>query len=95
MSDRPTEREILERYEPILTLFFAGRLPGFNHARHVAVGNILRHLPHGRRLMHLGIQVTAIRAGVPDKYDAEITDRCWDELDGTLPDPREFADVGH
>ncbi len=88
-------KEIEARYEPILTLFFAGRLPQLNHARHIAVANILRHLPHGRELMHLGLQITATRAGVPEKYSREITDRYWDQLDGALPGPAEFDDVFH
>ena len=86
-------QEIEERYETILTLFFAGRLPGFNHARHIAVANILRHLPDGRELMHLGLQITARRHGVAEKYSREITDLYWDQLDGRLPDLSEFADV--
>ncbi len=85
--------EIEQRYEPVLTLFFAGRLPGFNHARHLAVANILYHLPYGRELMHLGIQVTATRAGVPEKYSREITDGYWEQLDGFLPELSTFADV--
>jgi hypothetical protein len=85
--------ELDSRYERILTLFFAGRLPRLNHARHIAVANILRHLPHGRELMHLGLQITATRAGVPEKYRREITNYYWDRLDGTLPDLAEFADV--
>ena len=86
-----SESEILARYEPVLTLFFAGRLPGFNHARHLAVANILRRLPHGRELMHLGLQITAIRAGKPEKYDRALTDRLWAELDGPLADLATFA----
>jgi len=85
--------EIENRYERILTLFFAGRLPRLNHARHLAVANILSHLPHGRELMHLGLQITATRAGVPEKYSREITDYYWDRLDGALPDLADFADV--
>jgi hypothetical protein len=85
--------EIEIRYERVLTLFFAGRLPGFNHARHLAIANILCHLPDGRELMHLGLQITATRAGVPEKYSREITDQYWQEIDGTLPDLAEFADV--
>ncbi len=85
--------EIESRYEPVLTLFFAGRLPRFNHARHLAIANILFHLPHGRELMHLGIQIMATRAGVPEKYNRKITDQYWSQLDGTLPDLAEFADV--
>jgi hypothetical protein len=87
------EKKVEKRYEPVLTMFFSGRLPRFNHARHVAVANILRHLPHGRELMHLGLQITATRAGAPEKYSREITDHYWDRLDGELPDPAEFADV--
>jgi hypothetical protein len=89
----PECNAIEARYEAVLNLFFAGRLPGFNHARHIAVANILRHLPRGRELMHLGLQITATRAGVPEKYNREVTDRNWDELDGTLPDLAAFADV--
>jgi hypothetical protein len=85
--------EIEDRYEPILRLFFAGRMPRFNHARHLAVANILFHLPHGRELMHLGLQITATRAGVPEKYSRAVTDDYWAQLDGTLPDPGDFADV--
>src|SRR5215475_16224490 len=91
-----TDREkddIEKRYELILTLFFSGRLSGFNHARHIAVANILRHLPHGRELMHLGLQITATRAGAPEKYSREITDHYWDQLNGDLPDLAEFADI--
>jgi hypothetical protein len=87
------EKEIEARYEPVLTLFFAGRLPRFNHQRHLAVANILRHLPDGRELMHLGLQVTARRAGVFEKYSREVTDRYWDQLDGPLPDLTEFEDL--
>ena len=79
-------------YEPILTLFFAGRLPNLNHARHLAVARILKTMPHGLALMHLGLQITAIRAGVPEKYSAETTDRCWDEVHGA-PSLSDFADV--
>jgi hypothetical protein len=83
----------LASYEPIVTLFLAGRLPRLNHARHLAVANILFHLPHGRELMHLGIQVTAYRAGKPEKYSKEITDSYWDRLDGQLPSLKDFDDV--
>lgn len=86
-------QEIEDRYEPVLRLFFAGRLPRFNHARHVAVANILRHLPHGCELMRLVLQITATRAGVPEKYSRQITDDCWAALDGRLPELAEFADV--
>jgi hypothetical protein len=83
----------LRPYERVIDLFLAGRLPGMNHARHVAVGNLMRRLPHGHALMHLGLQVTAIRAGVPEKYSREVTDACWEALDGALPPVSAFADV--
>jgi hypothetical protein len=86
-------RETLDRYEPVITLFLAGRLPRLDHARHLAVANVLARLPHGRELMHLGLQVTATRAGVPGKYSREITDRYWDRLDGVLPPLEAFGDV--
>jgi hypothetical protein len=85
--------EIEKQYEHVLTLFFSGRLPGFNHARHIAVANILRHLPHGRELMHLGLQIMATRAGAAEKYSREITDHYWDQLNGELPNLAEFGDV--
>jgi hypothetical protein len=88
-----SSQEIERRYERVLSLFFAGRLPRLNHARHIAVANILRHLPHGRELMHLGLQITATRAGVPEKYSREITDYYWDRLDCALPGLEEFADL--
>jgi hypothetical protein len=81
------------RYERVLTLFFSGRLPRFNHSRHIAVANILRHLPHGRELMHLGLQIMATRAGAPEKYSRELTDHYWDRLNSELPDLVEFADI--
>src|SRR2546427_12375307 len=93
MEHNVETKDIERCYEPILTLFFAGRLPGLNHARHIAVANILRHLPHGRELMHMGTQITATRAGVPEKYSREITDYYWDRLDGALPELADFADV--
>jgi hypothetical protein len=68
-------------------------MPRFDHARHLAVASILRQLPHGRELMHLGLQVTALRAGLTDKYSRQITDHYWDGLDGTLPALELFADV--
>jgi len=80
-------------YANVIRLFLAGELPNFNHQRHVDVANILRHLPYGRELMHLGLQVMAHRAYIPHKYSAEITDREWDKLDGALPDPASFADL--
>lgn len=79
--------------ERVIDLFLCGKLPGFGHARHVAVAKLLRDLPHGRELMHLGLRITAIRAGVPWKYSREITDRCWDALDDLPVDPAEFADL--
>ena len=87
------EEKDLTPYEPIINIFLAGRMPGMSHARHLAIANILHHLPHGRELMHLGIQVTAIRAGVSEKYSREITDHCWDRLDGKLPPLAHFADA--
>jgi len=94
MHEQPiNSREIEKRYEQVLTLFFAGRLPRLNHSRHIAVAQILRNLPHGRELMHLGLQITATRAGVPEKYSREITDHYWDQLDGALPGLEEFADL--
>jgi hypothetical protein len=86
-------RETERRFEPVLTLFFAGRLPRFNHARHLAVANILLRLPHGRELMHLGLRITTLREGVPERYSREVTDYYWERLDGRLPDLSEFADV--
>jgi hypothetical protein len=82
-----------DAYEAITTLFLAGRLPGMNHARHVAVAQILRSRPSGRELMHLGLQITAIRAGVPGKYDRALTDRCWEEVPDGLPGLEAFADL--
>jgi hypothetical protein len=81
--------------ERVVDLFLAGRLPSMNHARHVAVAQILKNggLPHGRELMHLGLQVTATRAGFPDKYSAVVTERCWAQVDAALPTAPEFGDV--
>jgi len=79
--------------ERVVDLFLAGRLPGMNHARHIAVAQILKHVPHGRELMHLGLQVTATRAGVPEKYDAAVTDRYWAQIDPSLPAAAQFDDV--
>lgn len=81
------------RLERVIDLFLAGRLPRMNHARHLAVANLLRARPHGRELMHLGLQATAIRAGVPEKYSREVTDRCWEALSGRLPAAADFEDV--
>lgn len=81
------------RYANVVRLFLAGELPNFTHERHVHVANILRRIPYGRQLMHLGLQTMAYRHFVPDKYSAEITDRNWDRLDGTLPDVALFADL--
>lgn len=80
-------------YPNVITLFLSGQLPNFTHQRHVHVANILRHLPYGRELMHLGLQTMAYRYFVAGKYSAEITDRYWDQLDGTLPDPGVFDDL--
>ena len=79
--------------ERVVDLFLAGRLPGMNHARHVAVAQILKHVRHGRELMHLGLQVTATRAGVPEKYDAAVTDRYWAAIAADVPRAGSFADV--
>lgn len=84
---------IERRYRNVIRLFLAGELPNFTHQRHIDVANILRHLPFGRELMHLGLQTMAYRHLIPDKYSAEITNRYWDQLDGTLPDPDAFADL--
>ena len=81
------------RYANVINLFLSGQMPNFTHERHVHVANILRHIPYGRELMHLGLQVMAHRAYIPHKYSAEITDRNWDMLDGTLPDSDDFADL--
>ena len=85
--------QVERRYANVVRLFLAGELPNFTHARHVHVANLLKHLPYGRELMHLGLQVMAYRHFIPGKYSAEITDRYWDRLDGTLPDPADFADL--
>jgi hypothetical protein len=77
----------------VVDLFLAGRLPRMNHARHLAVARILKNLPHGRALLHLGLQVTATRAGVPAKYDAAVTDRYWEALDSALPPHDAFSDL--
>jgi hypothetical protein len=87
------ETREVTHYEPIISLFLAGRMPGMNHARHLAIANILQHLPYGRELLHLGLQITAIRAGVPEKYNREVTDYYWERLDGELPSLTEFEDV--
>lgn len=81
------------QYANVIRLFLAGELPGFNHERHAHIANILRHLPYGRELMHLRLQVVAHRHFLPDKYSAEITDRYWYLLDGMLPDPAAFEDL--
>jgi len=77
----------------VLTLFLSGQLPDFDHRRHVHVANILKHVPFGRELMHLGLQTMAYRHFVPDKYSAETTDSWWERLDGELPDPAVFDDL--
>ncbi len=88
------EAIIIERqYRNVITLFLAGRLTNFTHQRHLHVANILHHLPYGRELMHLGLQVMAYRNFIPDKYNAEITDHYWDRLDGNLPNPAAFDDL--
>jgi len=84
---------IERRYRNVITLFLSGQMPNFNHQRHVDVANILKHIPYGRELMHLGLQTMTYRQFVVGKYSAEITDRYWDQLDGTLPDPSVFDDL--
>lgn len=81
------------RYANVIRTFLAGEMPDFTHQRHVHVANVLRHIPYGRELMHLGLQTMAYRHYIPHKYRADITDREWDRLDGTLPDPELFADL--
>ncbi len=99
MTERGKPRRSLDslrverRYANAIRLFLAGEMPNFTHQRHVDVANILHHHPYGRELMHLGLQTMAHRAFIPHKYSAEITDRYWDQLDGTLPDPSVFDDL--
>lgn len=81
------------QFANVIRLFLAGELPDFTHARHVQVANILHQLPYGRELMHLGLQVMAHRAYIPHKYNRELTDHYWDQMDGTLPDPDDFHDL--
>ena len=83
----------MDEFEPIVTLFLAGRLPRMSHARHLAVARILRRMKDGQALMHLGLQVTALRAGVPEKYDRAVTDRYWAALDDAPPLLDDFTDV--
>jgi hypothetical protein len=83
----------LEPYAPVIDRFLCGTMPRMNHARHLDIANILIHLPHGRALVHLGLQITAIRAGVPEKYSREMTDYYLDRLDGHLPPLDRFADI--
>jgi hypothetical protein len=84
---------IERQYRNVLTLFLSGQMPNFSHQRHVHVANILRHIPYGRELMHVGLQTMTYRQFRVGKYDAALTDRYWDQLDGTLPDPAEFDDL--
>lgn len=80
--------------ERVVDLFLTGRMPKMNHARHIAIARILGRVAHGQQLMHLGLQATAIRAGVPEKYDAAVTDRYWAEVAaGPLPSHDAFSDV--
>ena len=81
------------QFANVIRLFLAGEMPDFTHQRHVHVANILHHIPYGRELMHLGLQTMAYRAYIPHKYSAETTNREWDKLDGTMPDPDVFADL--
>jgi hypothetical protein len=82
-----------ERWVKIVDVFLAGRMPNMTHARHLHIANVVMKLPHGRALVHLGLQMTATRAGVPEKYSREITDHYLDRLDGVLPPLDAFADV--
>jgi hypothetical protein len=77
----------------VVDLFLAGKLPNMNHARHVAVARIMKAVPNGAALMHLGLQVTATRAGVPEKYSAATTDKYWAEIPEGLPPTSDFDDV--
>jgi len=83
----------LQPYAPVIDRFLSGTMPRMNHARHLDIANILIRLPHGRTLIHLGLQITAIRAGVPEKYSREVTDHYLDVLDGNLPPIGHFADI--
>lgn len=83
----------LQLFEPVVDLFLAGKLTHLNHARHLAVARIFKRMPHGHALLHLGLQVTATRAGVPQKYSREITDFYWERLDDIPPTLADFADV--
>jgi hypothetical protein len=56
------------QYRNVIDTFLAGKMPNFSHERHVDVANVLHHLPYGRELMHLGLQVMAYRHGIPEKY---------------------------
>lgn len=85
--------KVERQYRNAIDTFLAGQLPDFNHQRHMDVANILHHLPYGRELMHLGLQVMAHRHLIPEKYRADITDEWWDRLDGALPDPAAFDDL--
>jgi hypothetical protein len=85
--------EVERCYRNVIDTFLAGQMPNFTHQRHVHVANILRHIPYGRELMHLGLQTMTYRKFVLGKYNAEITDHYWDQLDGTLPDPVLFDDL--
>ena len=83
--------QVERHYRNVIDTFLAGKLPNFDHQRHVDVANILHHLPYGRELMRLGLQTMACRHFVPAKYRPDITDLWWDRLDGT--DPAVFADL--
>jgi hypothetical protein len=85
--------EDLQPYARVIDRFLSGTMPAMNHGRHLDIANILLHLPHGRTLVHLGLQITAIRAGVPEKYSRTMTDQYLDGLDGQLPPLDRFADI--
>ena len=80
-------------YRNVITLFLSGQMPSFTHQRHVDVANILKHIPYGRELMHLGLQTMTYRQFVVGKYSQEITDHYWDQRDGTLPAASAFDDL--
>jgi hypothetical protein len=91
---RTADSQHVERaFRNVITLFLSGQMPNFDHQRHVHVANILKHIPYGHELMHLGLQTMTYRQFVVGKYSAEITDRYWKQLDGTLPKSADFADL--
>lgn len=81
--------QIERRYRNVITLFLSGQLPNFTHERHVHVANILKHLPYGRELMHLGLQTM----GLPPLRPGQVQRRDHRPLlgptrrDAPRPDP--------